>query len=351
MSRQLALDTIALKPVSRFARTEYSLEYHQAGLHRAVGPVPDTQASVRSLYAHWGLDMLWTVEDGLRGDWSRFGRCTDMGHAEYASDGSDLRKPQHCPFETPEEVWAFDAVTEYGLPTMAEQVAAYEAWVAQKRRDFPDQLCTGGYYKTIVSGAIQAFGWDMLLEAAADRDKMERVFDSFYRRTKFHMDAWAQTSAEAIIQHDDFVWTAGAFMRPEIYRSVIIPRYAELWKPLKRAGKKVLFCSDGDFREFAADIVAAGADGLIFEPVMEFGEMVEKFGQTTALVGSAVDCRDLTFGTWDTVRASLDRSLALARKCRGVILATGNHLPANIPAPILEQYRSYLQAHRERLES
>jgi len=348
MSRQLALDTLALKPVPRFARTEYSLEYHQAGLRQATGPEPDHNAAARALYARWDLDFLWTTEDGLHGNWAQFGRCTDMGHAEYASDGSDLHQPNHCPFERVEDVWAFDAVAEYGLPAMADQVAAYEAWLAQKRRDFPDQLCPGGYYKTIVSGAIQAFGWDMLLEAAADRDQMERVFDGFFRRTKFHMDAWAQTSAEAIIQHDDFVWTAGAFMRPEIYRSVIIPRYAELWKPLKRAGKKVLFCSDGDFGEFAADIVAAGADGLIFEPVMEFGEMVEKFGQTTVLVGSAVDCRDLTFGHWDTVRATLDRSLALARRCRSVILATGNHLPANIPAPMLEQYRAYLQSNRHR---
>ena len=66
------------------------------------------------------------------------------------------------------------------------------------------------------------------------------------------------------------------------------------------------------------------------------------------LVGSAVDCRDLTFGKWDTVRAAIDRSLQLARQCRGVILATGNHLPANIPAPMLEQYRAYLQEHRNR---
>jgi hypothetical protein len=348
MSRQLALDTIALKPVERFAHTEYSLEYHQAGLHRRVGPEPDTQASLRDLYAHWGLDFLWTVEDGLRGDWGKFGRNTDMGHAEYASDGSDLRKPNLCPFEAPEEVWEFDAVKEYGLPTMAEQVAAYEAWLTQKRRDFPDQLCTGGYYKTIVSGGIQAFGWDMLLEAAAEPDRMERVWDGFFRRTKFHMDAWAQTSAEAIIQHDDFVWTAGAFMRPDLYRAHIIPRYAELWKPLKRAGKKVLFCSDGDFREFAGDIVAAGADGLIFEPVMDFAEMVARFGQTTALVGSFVDCRDLTFGTWETVRAKVDRTLELARTCRGVMLAVGNHLPANIPAPMLDQYRAHVLAHRHR---
>lgn len=344
MSRQLALDTLALKPRERFAHTEYSLEYHQQGLDRRVGPEPDTPASLRDLYELWGLDFLWTTEDGLRGDWGKLGRCTDMGHAQYASDGSDLRKPNHCPFETPEAVWEFDAVKEYGLPPMAEQVAAYEAWLQQKRRDFPGQLCTGGYYKTILSGAIQAFGWEMLLEAAADRDKMERVFDGFFRRTKFHMDAWAQTSAEAIIQHDDFVWTAGAFMDPAIYRSVIIPRYAELWKPLRRAGKKVLFCSDGDFRAFAGDIVAAGADGLIFEPVMDFGEMAARFGQTTVLIGSGVDCRDLTFGTWDKVRASVDRTLALARTCRGVILAVGNHLPANIPAPMLAQYREYVKA-------
>lgn len=348
MSLQLALDTLNLKPVPRFARTEYSLEYHLADFRHAAGTQADASSAAVDLYTKWDLDFLWTTQDGLRHDWAQLGRCTDMGHAEYASGGGDMRTSQLCPFETVEEVWAFDAVKEYGLPTMAEQVAAYEAWLAEKRRDFPGQLCPGGYYKTLVSGCIQTFGWDMLLEAAADRDKMERVFDSFYRRTQFHMDAWAQTSAEAIIQHDDFVWSSGAFMRPEIYRSVIIPRYAELWKPLKRAGKKVLFCADGDFREFADDIIEAGADGLIFEPVMDFAEMVEKYGQTTVLIGSDVDCRDLTFGTWETVKAALDRSLALAHQCRGVILATGNHLPSNIPAPILEQYRAYLQANRNR---
>ncbi len=348
MSRQLALDTISLKPTDRFARTEYSLEYHQLKEGGGTGPGPDRAASPRELYRQWDLDFLWTVEDGLRGDWARLGRCTDMGHASYASDGSDLHLGAEGPFATPEDVWAFDAVAEYGLPTADEQVAAYESWIARKRADFPEQLCTGGYYKTIVSGAIQAFGWDMLLEAAADPVRMDRVWDGFFRRTKFHMDAWARTSVEAVIQHDDFVWTAGAFMRPEIYRSSIIPRYAELWKPLRAAGKKVLFCSDGDFREFADDIVAAGADGLIFEPVMDFAEMTARFGGTTALVGSAVDCRDLTFGTWDQVRASIDRSLGLARACRGVILATGNHLPANIPEPILMQYRDYLQENRGR---
>ena len=48
MSRQLALDTIALKPVSRFARTEYSLEYHQLKEGGGTGPGPDRAASPRA---------------------------------------------------------------------------------------------------------------------------------------------------------------------------------------------------------------------------------------------------------------------------------------------------------------
>jgi hypothetical protein len=241
-----------------------------------------------------------------------------------------------------EEVWEFDAVDEYGLPEFNEQTRVYEEQTQRARQAYPNQLTTGGYYKTIVSGAIQSFGWDMLLTAASDSDRMEKVFDSFFRRTLFHMKAWAKTTVEVVIQHDDFVWTAGAFMNPDIYRKVIIPRYAELWKPIHDAGKKVLFCSDGNFTEFAADVAEAGADGFIFEPCMDFGCMVDNFGQTHCLVGSFVDCRDLTFDKWDKVQADIDRTFERLSDCKGAIVAVGNHLPPNIPNEMLDKYFNYL---------
>lgn len=175
---------------------------------------------------------------------------------------------------------------------------------------------------------------------------MEPVLDSLFRFTRHHMLAWAETSAEVIIQHDDFVWTEGPFIRPEYYRSIIISRYAELWKPLHQAGKKVLFCADGTFSMFAEDIVNAGADGLIFEPCNDFEFMVEHFGSTHCLIGSAVDCRDITFNSWETVKQTMDRSFELARKCRGLIWAVGNHLPANIPDEMMDRYIDYFLAHR-----
>jgi hypothetical protein len=283
------------------------------------------------------IDFLWSVNDGLV-DWGATGRTTDMGHAVFAADGSDKRPARASPFKTPEEVWAFDAVEEYGLPEADEQVAAYERSLARARTAFPRSLLTGGTYKTIVSGAIAAFGWDMLLLGASDPVKMERVFDSFFRRSLFFYKAWARTSVEAVITHDDFVWTAGAFMHPAIYRKAIIPRFAELWKPIHEAGKKVLFCSDGLFMEFVDDLAAAGADGFIFEPCNDFGELAARFGRTHCLVGSFVDCRDLTFAKWDAVAACIDRTLECLAGCRGAILAVGNHMPPNIPEAMMDRY-------------
>lgn len=341
MSIKTALDNIWLRPTPRWGHTEYSLEYHKEYLARHTALPQGHPELARHAHDLFAFDFKWSANDGIV-DWSKAGRVTDMGHASYAADGSDQRNPAASPFKSPEEVWAFNAAGEYGLPDFTEQVASYEDLIRRERQNFPNQLTTGGYYKTIVSGAIEAFGWDMLLMAASEPGKMERVFDSFFKRTLFHMEAWAKTSVEVVIQHDDFVWTSGAFMNPDIYRKVIIPRYAELWKPIHAAGKKVLFCSDGNFTEFTADVAEAGADGFIFEPCMDFGRMVANFGQSHCLAGSFVDCRDLTFGKWDKVRADIDNTFERLAVCKGAIVAVGNHLPANIPDDMLDRYFDHL---------
>lgn len=341
MSIQVALDNIWLRPSSRWGHTEYSLGYHQNYLSKRTGLREDDPNLMRAAHALFMIDFNWSTNDGLT-DWGQKGRTTDMGHAVYAADGSDMRQPSRCPFHSEQEVWEFDAVKEYGLPDFGEQVRVYENSIQNARKAYPEQLTTGGYYKTIVSGAIAAFGWEMLLLAASDPVKMEKVFDSFFRFTLFHIKAWAKTSVEVVIQHDDFVWTAGPFMNPDIYRKIIIPRYAELWKPIHEAGKKLLFCSDGNFMEFFWDLAEAGADGFIYEPCNDFGFTVDNFGKTKCLVGSFVDCRDLTFGKWDKVKRDIDRTFERLSDCKGAILAVGNHIPPNIPGAMLDRYFEYL---------
>ncbi|MBI4023987.1 MAG: hypothetical protein HY360_03345 [Verrucomicrobia bacterium] len=342
MSYQIGMDAINLRPTPRLAHTEYC---SNNPLIRAVtGKAADWGAE---FYEAWDMDFIWSTNDGPV-SWAERGRTTDMGHAEFVEGGADYRLPKPCPFKSAEEVWAFDAVKEYGLPDFDELVKYYEDHYQKTQRDFPNQVFPGGYYKTIVSGAIEAFGWDMLLEAAADRRRFEPVLDSIYRLSMHHFRAWAKTSAPVFICHDDFVWSEGPFMHPDFYRRAIIPRYRELWKPLREAGKRLLFCSDADFSIFVDDIAEAGAHGFIFEPMLPLEPVVEKYGKTHVIVSSKVDARTLTFGTKDEIRAEVDATLKLAMGCSGFICAVGNHIPSNVPVESAQLYLDYLRAHWRR---
>lgn len=357
MSYQIGIDTINLRPTPRYAHTDYcsndALKRHLRVRGADVGPAEQQfttgagDANAPTFEDAWECDLIWSTHDGPV-DWSKRGRVTDMGHADFLEGGVDRRQPQPSPFRSADEVWAFDAVKEYGLPDFDELVAFYEQHHREDQAANPNQVVTAGYYKTIVSGAIDAFGWDMLLEAAADQDKFEKVLDSIYRLTMHHVKAWAKTSAPVYINHDDFVWTEGAFMHPDYYRRVIIPRYRELWKVLRAAGKKVLFCSDGNFAEFVADIAEAGADGFIFEPMLPLDPVVKQFGQTHVIIGSKLDARTLTFGTQEQIKAEIDATLRLAPQCRGFMFAVGNHIPSNVPVANAMFYFNHLRQHWNR---
>jgi len=332
------------------------MEYHHrllrqvTGLDTGNGAVSANAAdydilphdTARRFYDAWEFDFLWGTHDGFV-DWGKAGRCTDMGHAAYASDGSDQRQPQSCPFTEPEEVWEFDPIKEYGVTPFNELVAGYEKDFQQRHADYPRQVCTGGYYNTVISGAIRVFGWDMLLLAAADETKFARVLERFGEYTLHHARAWAKTSIPVYIQHDDIVWSAGPFMRPDFYREAIFPIYRELWKPLHAAGKKVIFCSDGQVDMFLENIADCGADGFIFEPGNDFEQIVQTLGGSHCLFGSKVDCRTMAFGTWEQVQAEIDATLDVARGLPGHFFAVGNHIPANVSDDMCLRYFDYLK--------
>ncbi|MGD2175555.1 MAG: uroporphyrinogen decarboxylase family protein [Candidatus Brocadiaceae bacterium] len=341
MSRQTGMDALLLRAPGLTAHTEYCSNEALVRAVTGLDPRRDELAWARFFDA-WELDFLWHVNDGPV-PWSQRGRTTDMGHAEFLEDGRDRRPARPCPFTALEEVWEFDAGAEYGLPDSNGLVEYYEQWHAADRERHPGQLCPGGYYKTIVSGAIEAFGWDMLLSAASDRRRFEHVLDGFFQLSLHHFRAWAQTGIEAFICHDDMVWSEGPFMHPEIYRSAIFPRYRELWRVLHEKDKVVLFCSDGDYTMFLDDLADAGADGFIFEPLVDFETVVRAFGDTHVIMGSMVDCRTLTFGTRTQIAREVDETLELAAGCPGFFFAVGNHIPSNVPLENAIFYFDYLR--------
>lgn len=341
MSYEIGMKAIRLEMPERVAHTEYCSNYALVRAVTGLDPLKDKEAWKRFNDA-WEIDLLWVTNDGPV-PWEKRGRVTDMGHAEFLEGGIDKRERVYCPFKDVEEVLSFDAVEEYGLPDMEELVRYYENFYLNGQRNNPNQVFPGGYYKTIVSGAIQAFGWEMFLMAAADRKRFDKVLESFYRLSLHHFKAWAKTSIEVFICHDDMVWSEGPFMHPDFYREAIFPRYKKLWEVLHEASKVVLFCSDGDWTMFVDDIAEAGADGFIFEPITSFDYIVERYGKTHVIIGSKVDCRTLTFGTREQIKREVDETLRLAKDCPGFFFAVGNHIPSNVPVENALFYFEYLR--------
>ena len=109
------------------------------------------------------------------------------------------------------------------------------------------------------------------------------------------------------------------------------------------AGKRVLFCSDGNFDAFVDDIAATGVHGFVFEPLTDLDVIVEKYGQTHVIVGNA-DTRVLLTGTQDDVRAEVERCMSRGRDCPGFFMAVGNHIPPNTP---VENALYYNQVYEE----
>jgi methionine synthase II (cobalamin-independent) len=340
------MQALKLQCPGRLAHTEYNDHYALVRAITGLDPRTDPNA-MRKFNDAWQLDFLWVTNDGPV-EWDKRGRVTDMGHAEFMEGGVDRRDTVTCPFTDVEEVLSFDAVQEYGLPDMDELVNYYEKIYHDNQTANPNQVYTGGYYKTVVSGAIQAFGWDMLLAAAADRQRFAKVLASFAELTLHHAKAWARTSIQVYIQHDDMVWSQGAFLHPEFYRSAIFPHYKRMWQVLHDAGKIVLFCSDANFTEFVDDIADAGADGFIFEPMTNLDYVVEKYGKSKVIMSSKVDCRTLTFETPREIKYEIDETLKVAKDCPGFVFAIGNHIPSNIPLDNALFYYDYLSQHWNR---
>ena len=331
MSYERGMAAIRLEAPAEIPHTQYIT--HPAWLEHLRRKAGRPDAGFAELL---DFDFAFATDDPPLG-----GRWTDMGHAVWQADGSDFRPAAPSPFKDLEAIYNLDPVAEYGpvdLPSLSER---YRRWAEDARR--VDAVVPGGLYRSVVSFAIAAFGWEnLLLAAGADPERFGGVLNRWADYLMAYVRAWAASDLEVFLTHDDMVWTAGPIFRPEFYRTYIFPNYKRYWDCLKDAGKKVLFCSDGNFTAYVDDLAAAGADGFIFEPTTDLEWIGRKYGRTHVLIGNA-DTRVLTFGTPEDVVAEVRRCMDLGRACPGYFFAVGNHIPPNVPIAnadaCLEAYR------------
>lgn len=333
MSYQDGWAALNLEMPARVPRTEASVDFPViravTGLDVDIRSPGELQLqAIQAFVRAWNYDILFAAAVGY--DVLEKKRSS-MGHAVYAQYGVDYDTRIYCPFQTVEEVLAFDPWEAYGSVVPAAEVKRFNDNYRANVAGFPDVVNMTGIYTTLMSGMIAIFGWDMLLLAAGtDPQGFGRVVNRYASWMQQYYDALAESETPVVYSHDDLVWTAGPFIHPDWYRAFIFPNLRKLWAPLVEAGKKIIFFCDGNYTPFLNDVAACGNAGFWFECFTDLEAVVEKFGRTHAIIGNG-DCRVLTFGSRAQIRAEVERCLRAGKKCPGYFMCISGHIPANVP--------------------
>jgi hypothetical protein len=335
MSYEDGWAAIHLDMPPRVPRTEYSCEMHWdllaavTGLPvRADSPGELKHRAAGAFHRAWNYDFFWNTLIGS----SEFGAVkTDMGHADYMAGGEDRREIGACPFPDVESVLAFDPWEALGPRNHADLVRRFETHYRGACAGSPTGVNMTGVYTTCVSGFIDLFGWEMLLTAAgSDPDRFGAMAGRYASWMQQFFDAMAASNVPVFMVHDDIVWSSGPFIHPDWYRRHVFPHYRRYFAPLREAGKKIVFTSDGDYTLFIDDIAAAGVHGFVLEPLTDMAAVAERYGRTHVFIGNA-DTRILLSGTRAAIRAEVERCMAIGKRCPGFFMAVGNHIPPNTP--------------------
>ncbi len=335
MSYENGWAAMNLEMPGKIPRTEYSIEGHWDLLKKVTG---------RDVSVDSPLEHKISVQRDFRHAWDYgfvFGKLiqgeqlaakhTSMGHASFQAGGVDFNNETSCPFKSVEEALAFDPLDFYGQKDIKAITRRFEEIYTEEDRKTPDTVSMTGIYITCISGLLEIYGWDMMLTAmGTDPKRFGEITNRYAQWMQQYFIALADTKMPVVMIHDDIVWTSGPFTSPAWYREFVFPNFKKYLEPLREAGKKIIYCSDGNYNEFIDDIADAGFNGFVMEPTTDMGYIAEKYGQTHVIVGNA-DTRILLYGTKEEIRNEVKRCISIGKKCPGFFMAVGNHIPANTP--------------------
>lgn len=353
MSYSDGIAAINLEMPDRVPRTEYSVALYHLDLINAVlgttltpkSSEDDKRKAGSEFRKAWDYGLEWSIDVEA----SEFGEVrTKMGHAAYSAGNTDYDSEIKSYFNNVDDVLSFDAMKLLPSYTHSELVKRFNNGYASKCSRDPDLVNTMGTYVTAVSALIDLFGWELLLDGLAeDSEQMGKVLERYSQWIQKYYDAFADSDAPVIMIHDDIVWTSGPFVSPEWYRKYVFPCYKRYLDPLKQAGKKVLFTSDGTYNVFIDDIAECGFDGFVMEPTTDMEYIAQKYGRTHSFIGNA-DTRILLSGTKEAIENEVKRCMDIGKKCPGFIMAVGNHIPANTPVENALWYNECFERMRKR---
>lgn len=103
---------------------------------------------------------------------------------------------------------------------------------------------------------------DVLVDIARDTPEINRLADRLLEYNLHIVENALAVGVDAVSVGDDFGTQQALMMSPGTWRRFFLPRYRELFRPVKAAGKRIFFHSCGQVSPILEDLRSAGADAI-----------------------------------------------------------------------------------------
>lgn len=180
------------------------------------------------------------------------------------------------------------------------------------------------------------------------RSDVDRIVEALNQNAVCHAHAAARARlCPLFFVGDDIAYKGRLMFSPAFLRQTFLPCLRRMIRPLKDAGIRVIYHSDGDLTEILDDLVESGIDGLNpIEPAagMDIGFLKRRYGRRLILVGN-VDCSQvLPLGSKEAVRQAVRECVQDASRGGGHFIGSSSEVTPSTP---VENILAFYEACRE----
>jgi uroporphyrinogen decarboxylase len=210
---------------------------------------------------------------------------------------------------------------------------------------YDDRWYARGAWITYFEQLQQLRGMEnFLMDIATESKEFYRLLDDLLDFNLRWLDKWLRLEYDGLHFADDWGGQYGLMIKPEKWRRIFKPRYAEMFKRVHDAGMDVWYHSDGRINEILGDLVEIGADVINCQVAVVGHEWVARNARGRVAFRTDIDRqRILPFGSPAEVKEEVQRTFEACGTAEGGIIACGEVGP-DVP---LENVRAMYEAFLE----
>lgn len=202
-----------------------------------------------------------------------------------------------------------------------------------------------GAWITFFEQMQQILGMEKLfMEIASESDDLIPFMDQMLEFNLAWIDKWIKLEYDGLQFADDWGGQNRLLIRPNTWRRLFKPRYAQMFKKVRDSGIHVWYHSDGFINDIIPDLIEIGVDVINCQiSVMGYDWVAENMRHKVAIRTDIDRQFILPFGSPQAVREEVKRTFEACGSAKGGIIACGEVGPDVPLENIRAMYRAFLE--------